>query len=271
MSRVARKIKDKRVLKLIRQYLNSGVMINGVVMSNDEGTPQGGNISPLLANIILDDLDKVLEKRGHKFCRYADDCNIYVSSKRAGERVMEGVSRYIETKLKLKINKDKSAVDIPSKRKFLGFSFYFKKEGKVGITTHKKSKTKIKDKLKKMTGRSKGRNIKNMISDINAIITGWVNYFGISEIRSFCSETDEWLRRRIRMCIWKQWKKISTRKKNLVKLGVNDSKAWEWANTRKGYWRISNSYILSTTLTNDVLGKMGLVSLSYRFKLVNSC
>lgn len=270
MSRVARKIKDKRVLKLIRQYLNSGVMINGVVISNEEGTPQGGNISPLLANIILEDLDKELEKRGHKFCRYADDCNIYVKSRKAGERVMESVSLFIEGKLKLKINKDKSAVDMPIRRKFLGFSFYNKKDGKTGIRAHEKSKKKLKIKVKEATKRSKGKSIKEIIKDINAKIIGWINYFNIADIKTYCTEIDEWIRRRLRMCIWKQWKKLKTRHDNLVKLGVDNLKAWEWANTRKGYWRISNSHILSTTLTNNVLEKLGLLSLTNRLKLANS-
>jgi RNA-directed DNA polymerase len=270
MSRVARKIKDKRVLKLIRTYLNSGIMVNGIVVSNEEGTPQGGNLSPLLANIMLDDLDKELEKRGHRFCRYADDCNIYVKSKKAGDRLMAGISKFIEIKLKLKINKDKSAVDTPMKRKFLGFSFYNKKDNHVGIRAHEKSKKKFKTKLKESTKRSRGKNIKKLLEELRMKIIGWINYFKIADIKTFCTEIDEWLRRRIRMCIWKQWKKIKTRHDNLVKLGVNNLKAWEWANTRKGYWRISNSPILSSTLNNNVLEKLGFTSLTKYLKQVNS-
>jgi group II intron reverse transcriptase/maturase len=267
MSRLARKVDDKRMLKLIRAYLNAGVMINGVVLDSLEGTPQGGNLSPLLANIMLDELDKELEKRGHTFCRYADDCNIYVKSKRAGERVMESICLFIEKKLKLKVNKDKSAVDRPSKRKFLGFSFYYKENG-VGIRVHEKSLNRLKAKLKAATGRSLGISIESRLNTIRVLIIGWINYFGIADIKSKCQELDEWLRRRIRMCIWKQWKKIKTRYQNLIKLGVKEAKAWEWANTRKGYWRISNSWILATTLTNQVLDKLGFVGLTNRYKLV---
>jgi group II intron reverse transcriptase/maturase len=269
MSRVARKIKDKRVLKLIRVYLESGVMINGVVLSTDEGTPQGGNLSPLLANIMLDDLDKELEKRDHKFCRYADDCNIYVSSQKSAERVMKSVSEFIEKRLKLKVNKSKSAVDRPWKRKFLGFSFYRKKDG-IGIRVHNKSINKLITKLKHITCRSKSISVEVRLESLAKCTIGWVNYFAIADMKSICQEIDGWLRRRIRMCIWKQWKKTRTRRNNLIKLGVRKPKAWEWANTRKGYWRISNSYILSTTLTNKVIEKLGFVSLTSRFNLVNS-
>ena len=269
MSRIARKIKDKRVLKLIRLYLESGVMINGVVFSTDEGTPQGGNLSPLLANIMLDDLDKELEKRGHVFCRYADDCNIYVSSRKSAERVMESISLFIEKKLKLQVNKSKSAVDRPCKRKFLGFSFYIKDDG-IGIRVHEKSVSKLMIKLKLYTGRSKSMSIEARLESLSKSTIGWVNYFAIADIKSKCQEIDGWLRRRIRMCIWKQWKKIRTRHNNLMKLGVKKSKALEWANTRKGYWRIANSHILSTTLTNNVIEKLGFISLTSRLNLVNS-
>jgi len=269
MSRVARKIKDKRVLKLIRLYLESGVMINGVVHTSDEGAPQGGNLSPLLANIMLDDLDKELERRGHKFCRYADDCNIYVRSQKSGERVMESISEFIEKKLKLKVNKSKSAVDRPWKRKFLGFSFYNKKDG-IGIRVHDKSVDRLINKLKACTNRNKSMSIEARLESLAKCTTGWVNYFAIADMKRKCSDIDEWLRRRIRMCIWKQWKKIKTRHDNLVRLGVNNSKAWEWANTRKGYWRISNSWILSTTLTNSVIEQLGFVSLTKRLNLVKS-
>lgn len=258
---VGRKVKDKRVLKLISWYLESGIMMNGVKVKSEEGTPQGGPLSPLLANIMLDDLDKELEKRGHKACRYADDCNIYVKSRRAGERVMEGVSHYIETVLKLKINRKKSAVDRPSKRKFLGFSFYKRKE-EVRNYIPPKPIQRFKNKVKEITARSNGRSMEERQERLNWLITGWVNYFRIADMRRVASELDMWIRRRIRMCYWKQWKKIGTRYNNLVKLGIDKWNAWQWANTRKGCWRISNSFILSKSLTNKYLKEAGFLSLT---------
>jgi RNA-directed DNA polymerase len=269
MSLVARKVKDKRVLKLIRAYLNSGVMINGVVVEVEEGCPQGGPLSPLLSNIMLDELDKELEKRGHKFCRYADDCNIYGKSKRAGERVMQSVSEYLEKKLKLKVNQEKSAVDKPQRRKFLGFSFYNKKDG-VGIRVHAKPLDKFKDRVREILSRSNGRSLEQRIKALNYLIIGWVNYFGLADMKERVKGLDEWIRRRLRMCIWKQWRKIKTRHDSLVKLGVENSKAWEHANTRKGYWRIAGSPILQCTLTNDYLFRLGFVSLSSRYSQVRS-
>lgn len=266
MSLVARKVKDKRVLKLIRAYLESGVMVNGVVVEADEGCPQGGPLSPLLSNIMLDELDKELEKRGHKFCRYADDCNIYVKSRRAGERVMQSVTGYLENVLKLTVNKEKSAVDRPWKRRFLGFSFYNKKGG-IGIRVHAKPVVKFKEKVREILSRSSGRSTEQRIKELNRCIIGWVNYFNLADMNNLAMALDEWTRRRLRMCIWKQWKKIKTRHDNLTKLGIDNTKAWEFANTRKGYWRISNSPILSRTLTNEHLTKLGLVSLTKRYSL----
>jgi RNA-directed DNA polymerase len=260
-------IKDGRVLSLIRKYLQSGVMINGVVIETEEGTPQGGNLSPLLSNIMLNELDKELTRRGLKFCRYADDCNIYVRSRKAAERVMASITKFIEDKLKLKVNKDKSSVDRPWKLKFLGFSFYYKKDG-VGIRVHPKSVEKLKRKLKEITGRSNAKGIWQRMLELKQAITGWVNYFSIADMGSLAKSLDEWLRRRIRMCFWKQWKKIKTKYDNLIKLGIAKSKAWEFANTRKGYWRISNSPVLSRTLTNEYLKKLGLSSIAERYSLV---
>lgn len=263
MSLVARKVKDKRVLKLIRKYLESGIMLNGVKVKSEEGTPQGGPLSPLLANIMLDELDKELEKRGHKSCRYADDCNIYVKSRKAGERVMESITHYIEEVLKLKISRNKSAVDKPSRRKFLGFSFYVKK-GKARNFIHRKPVERFKTRVKEITSRSNGKSMDWRKEELNHLITGWVNYFRIADMKATAKELDQWTRRRIRMCYWKQWKRIGTKHDNLVKLGIDNRKAWEFANTRKGYWRISNSYILSTSLTNEYLQKQGFLSLTNR-------
>jgi RNA-directed DNA polymerase len=263
MAQVARKVKDKRVLKLIRRYLESGVMLNGVKVKNEEGTPQGGPLSPLLANIVLDDLDKELEKRGHRFCRYADDCNIYVGSRSAGGKVMESITRYIEGKLKLKVNRNKSGVDRPSRRKFLGFSFYTRK-GEVRNFIHRKPLERFKGKVREITRRSNGRGMEWRKEALGYLITGWANYFRIADMKTLAGELDQWIRRRIRMCYWKQWKKIRTKHNELVKLGVDKRKAWEHANTRKSYWRTSGSYILSTTLTNKYLKEQGFISLTQR-------
>lgn len=263
MSLVARKVKDKRVLTLIRKYLESGVLVNGVKVKNEEGTPQGGPLSPLLANIMLDELDKELESRGHKFCRYADDCNIYVGSMKAGARVMVGITRYIESVLKLKVNRKKSAVDKPGRRKFLGFSFYMK-EGKARNFVHAKSIQRFKEKVRKITSRHNGRGMEWRRDRLARLITGWVNYFHIADMRSNARELDGWIRRRTRMCYWEQWKRIKTKHDNLVRLGLDTSKAWEYANSRKGGWCISGSAVLNRTLSNECLEKLGFPSLSRR-------
>lgn len=266
MGKLEKKIKDKRLLKLIRKYLESGVLINGIKVSSEEGTPQGGPLSPLLANIMLDDVDKELEKRGHKFCRYADDCNIYVKSKRAGLRVMDSITRIIENELKLKVNKDKSAVDIVSKRKFLGFSFYFVK-GVAKIRIHEKSIKRFKEKVKSITNRNREISMDLRLLKLNDSIKGWINYFGIANAKRKLLELDKWIRRRLRACIWKQWKKIRTRYRNLVKLGIDNWKAWEYANTRKGHWKISGSPILSKSLHNKYLESIGFVSLTQTYQM----
>jgi RNA-directed DNA polymerase len=254
MERLSRKIKDRRVLKLIRAYLESGAMINGTKISSEEGTPQGGPLSPLLANILLDEVDKELEERGHRFCRFADDCNIYVKSEKAGKRVMESIREIIEHRLKLKVNENKSAVDLVSKRKFLGFSFYFGRDG-ANIRIHEKSYKRFMNKVRDITNRNKGMSIDFRIRKLNEYTVGWVNYFAIAKASSKIIKLESWIRRRLRACIWKQWKKVKTKGQNLMKLGIGKYKAWEFANTRKGYWRISNSPILSITLNNKYLEK----------------
>jgi len=261
-------IKDGRVLSLIRKYLQSGVMINGVVKETEEGTPQGGNLSPLLSNVMLHELDRELEKRGLKYCRYADDCNIYVRSKKAAERVKASITKFIEQKLKLKVNEEKSAVDKPTRINFLGFSFYYKKGG-VGIRVHAKSVKKFKAKLKRLTGRSNALSMNLRTVRLKWLITGWVNYFSIADMRGLSTSLDRWLRRSIRMCFWKQWKKIKTKHDNLVRFGTDNSKAWEYANTRKSYWRTANSPILSTSLSIERLKKCGLPSLADMYSFVH--
>ena len=258
---LSKQIMDKRLLRLIRKYLESGVMIGGLVSSTREGTPQGGPLSPLLSNVMLHELDMELEKRGHRFCRYADDCNIYVKSKRAGERVMSGITRFIEQRLKLKVNRDKSAVDYVSRRKFLGFSFYASKDG-YRIRVDAKSIKRFKDKLRLLTSRSNGWSMEARISRLNQVIRGWVNYFYLADMHTHCLNLDEWIRRRLRMCWWKQWKKVKTRYANLTRLGLPEGKAWEYANTRKGYWHTANSPILTRVLTNTYLEQSGLLCLS---------
>ncbi len=270
MERLSRTIKDKRLLKLIRAYLESGVMINGIKVNSEEGTPQGGPLSPLLANILLDEVDKELEKRGHKFCRFADDCNIYVKSEKAGKRVMESIKKIIEGRLKLKVNEKKSAVDLVSKRKFLGFSFYFSKETGAEIRIHEKSYQRFKDKIKDITNRNTGIGMDFRIKKLNAFTVGWINYFGVAKATKKISQLEAWVRRRLRACIWKQWKKVKTRGQNLMKLGLPEYKAWKFANTRKGYWRISNSPILNTTLNNKYLENLGFKSLSKRYQLIHN-
>jgi len=261
-------IQDGRVLSLIRKYLRSGVMINGVVMETEEGTPQGGNLSPLLSNIMLNELDKELEKRGLQFCRYADDCNIYVKSRKAAERVKASITKFIEHKLKLRVNEEKSAVGRPWKRKFLGFSFYIKK-GEVGIRVHAKSAKKFKEKLRRLTGRSNAMSMNQRMVKLKQLIAGWVNYFCIADMRKLVLTLDQWLRRRIRMCLWKQWKRIKTKHDNLVRFGIENFKAWEYANTRKSYWRTANSPILSRAITNERLKKWGFPTIAARYSLVH--
>lgn len=265
MHLVARKIEDKRVLKLIRKYLKSGIMLKGIVVKSEEGAPQGGPLSPLLSNILLDELDKELERRGHKFCRYADDANIYVKSRRSGERVLKSITKFLEEKLKLKVNTEKSAVSSPTRRKFLGYSFYYGKGG-IKFRVHNKSYERLKDKIRKVTNRNVSMNFDYRIKKLNEIIVGWVNYFKLAEMRTKLKDLDSWIRRRLRACVWKTWKRVRTRYTNLMKLGVPKHKAWEYANTRKGYWRISNSPILNKTITNQRLINHGFKSLSSQYE-----
>jgi group II intron reverse transcriptase/maturase len=258
MGLIFKEVKDKRVLSLIRKYLQAGVLEQGAVVKSQKGLQQGG---PLLSNVMLNELDKELESRGLCFVRYADDCNLYVKSKRVAKRVMASITSFIEKKLKLTVNTEKSSIRKPRNFKFLGYSFYGSRNG-YEFRVHKKSLVKLKSKLKYLTGRSRIGNIQSTYGKLRQIIIGWVNYFKMAKMKARLRELDEWLRRRIRMCHWKQWKKISTRYRNLKKLGVEKHKAWEFANTRKGYWRIANSPILSRSITNARLKKAGLITLS---------
>jgi len=235
MDRLSKTIEDKRLLKLIRRYLQAGLMDNGVRVQTTIGTPQGGPLSPLLANIVLNELDKELEKRGHRFCRYADDCNIYVRTPRAGERVMQSVTRFIESQLRLTVNQGKSAVDKPSRRQFLSFSFYWNKAG-AQICIAAKAKKRLKDKMRALTSRRQNNMpLEDRIDRINQYSRGWIGYFALAEAKSFLEAMDSTLKRRLRMCIWKQWKRVRTRYSNLRTLGMNHTDAIKYANTRKGY------------------------------------
>ena len=265
MHLVAKKIEDKRVLKLIRKYLNSGVMLEGMVVKSEDGAPQGGPLSPLLSNILLDKLDKELERRGHRFCRYADDCNVYVKSIRAGERVLKSITKFLEQELKLKVNAEKSAVSSPTKRKFLGYSFYYGKGG-IKFRVHDKSYERLKEKIKDITNRNVSMNFNYRIKKLNEIVVGWVNYFKLADMKTKLRELDQWIRRRLRAVVWKTWKLVRTRFKNLMKLGVPKGKAWEYANTRKSYWRIAKSPILNKTITNQRLINHGFKSLSSQYE-----
>ncbi|MCZ2260494.1 group II intron reverse transcriptase/maturase [Sporosarcina sp. G11-34] len=266
MGTLAKRIQDKRLLKLVRKYLKSGIMINGIVSASEEGTPQGGPLSPLLSNIVLDELDTELEKRGHKFVRYADDCNIYVKTKKAGNRVMTSVTSFIEEKLKLKVNLEKSAVDRPWRRKFLGFSFTIHKEPKVRIA--KESVRRMKNKIREITSRKKPYPLAYRIKKLNQYLMGWCGYFALADTPSVFIEFDSWIRRRLRMCIWKAWKLPRTKVRKLTGLGVPKGKAYEWGNTRKSYWRISKSPILHRALDNSYWNHQGLKSLSSRYEVL---
>ncbi|MBU7591269.1 group II intron reverse transcriptase/maturase [Metabacillus halosaccharovorans] len=263
------RIKDPKVLQLIRRYLQSGVMEKGLVSPNTEGTPQGGPLSPLLSNLVLDELDKELEKRGLRFVRYADDCNIYVRSRRAGERIMESITTFIERKLKLKVNHEKSAVDRPWKRKFLGFTFTFhRKEPKVRIA--KQSIQRFKQRIREITSRKWSISMKDRIEKLNRYLVGWLGYYQLADTPSVLAKLDGWIRRRLRMIRWKEWKKVKTKHRNLKKLGIKPNKAWEWANTRLGYWRIAKSPILDRALDNHYWLNQGLKSLFTRYQILRS-
>lgn len=261
MSLVAKTISDKPTLKLIRRYLQSGIMENGVVTVNREGTPQGGPLSPLLSNIILNELDKELEKKGHRFVRYADDSNIYVKSQKAGERVKKNISEFIEKKLKLKVNEEKSAVGKPKARIFLGVSFY-QMWKKTRIYVPKKTKKRFEDKLKRLTNRNWGVSMEYRILKLNQLIQGWGNYFKVGDIKKYAKLLDAHIRRRLRACRWKEWKKTRTKYRNLVKLGISKNEAWRNANSRKSYWRMSNTPTLDNAMKIEYWNGLGLKSLS---------
>ncbi len=256
MARVARRVGDKRLLKLMRAYLSAGVMEDGLVSPTDEGTPQGGPLSPLLSNIVLDDLDRELERRGHRFVRYADDCNIYVQSPRAGERVMEGITRFIERKLKLKVNRAKSAVARPGERKFLGFSFTAGRDPKRRIAP--KALERFKTRVRELTRRSRGVSLQRMVDDLRRYLTGWKAYFGLCQTPSVMQELDSWIRRRLRCVVWKQWKRGRTRFRELRRRGISKALAAQSAGSAHGPYRLSRSPALSYAFPGVHFRSMGL-------------
>ena len=257
---LSRTIKDNRVVSLIQKFLNAGIMDKGMFIKSEMGVPQGGPISPILANIMLNELDQNLDKWGYRFVRYADDLMIFTKSKRAGQRQYQKVSKFIEGKLKLKINKEKTTITNLNQVKYLGYAFYRIKD-KWRFKAHPKSINKLKDKLRVVTSRSNGMSIEERKTKLNQAIRGWVQYFKLADMKSIMQTVDKWLRRRIRMITWKRWKKVKTKYENLQKLGIAKGKAWEWANTRKSYWHTSKSWILTTTLTNARFEKQGYLSM----------
>lgn len=261
MARVARKITDKRVLKLIRGYLNIGAMADGVGEKKEEGTAQGGPLSPLLANILLDDLDKELTRRGLRFVRYADDCNIFVASRRAGTRVMESITRFVEVKLKLKVNRDKSAVERPWKRKFLGFSFLSNQQATIRLAPQTISR--LKEKIRELTNRTRPIAMEERITRLNRYLRGWIGYFRLASARKHCERLDKWIRRRLRMCLWKQWKRVRTRIRELRALGQPDWVSFMMANSRRGAWAMSRN--MNNALPTSYWEAKGLRSLLSRY------
>ena len=260
MSKLSKSISDKEVLRLIRRYLQSGIMEDGIVRRNEGGTPQGGNLSPILSNIVLDELDKELESRGHRFVRYADDISIFVKTPKAGERVMRSVSLWIEKQLKLKVNAEKSGVKHCSKTGLLGYGFYKSKDG-YKFRVQASSIKRFQVKLKRLTNRSRSISLDDRLEKLRQTIQGWLNYYGLANCKSRIIRLDEWLRRRVRMCIWKTWKLVRTKMRSLIKLGISKQRAYMWANSRKGYWRISGSPIVQRALTNRRLEQRGYRSL----------
>jgi len=269
MNLLSRTIDDGDVLSLIRKFLVSGVMIGTTFEETPIGTPQGGNLSPLLSNIMLNELDKELEKRGLQFVRYADDCNILVGSRKAAERVMRTVSDFIERKLGLKVNVTKSKIGKPHEIKFLGFGYFKDKEGIYQAKPHEQSILKLKRKLKALTSRNWSISLDNRLRKLKLQIVGWVSYFRIGKMKSILSKIDEHLRRRIRIVIWKQWKTIHKRYESLRKLGINHETAYMTANSRKSYQCVSTSYALHRGITNERLSRRGLISLLAQYEKVH--
>lgn len=259
MSRLARRIKDKRILKLIRNYLQAGMMNEGIASQRSQGMPQGGPLCPLLSNILLDELDKELERRGHRFCRYADDVNVHVQSRRAGERVLSSVTRFLEKTLKLKVNQEKSAVDRPWKRRFLGYSITWHRKPKLKVAPQ--SVAKLKEELKRWFRAGRGRKLGRFLEPLKPFLRGWFNYFRLSEVKITFEKLDEWIRRRLRCILWRQWKRPRTRRKKLERLGLSKERAWKSSVNGRGPWWNSGASHMNQALPKRYFAKQGLISL----------
>lgn len=265
MERLSRNISDKRLLRIIRRYLEAGLLQNGIFEERKLGMPQGGNLSPLLSNIMLDELDKELERRGHKFCRYADDCNIYVKSQEAGERVLKSITEFLGIRLKLKVNETKSAVSHATKRKFLGYSFRVDSDLKVA----NQSLVKFKNRIRELTSRNRGRKLEHVIKELNQYLNGWISYFRLSANISVFNGLDSWIRRRLRCYRLKQRKRTYSVYKFLVELGVSVQNAWKLAKSSKGWWRLSLNPNIHTAMSNVWFDRSGLVSLEKKVASYN--
>jgi RNA-directed DNA polymerase len=260
MSRIAKRVKDKRVLKLIRAYLNAGMMEEGLVKPTEEGVPQGGPLSPILSNLLLDDLDKELEKRGLRFVRFADDCNTYVGSQRAGERVMESITKFLSKQLRLKVNEAKSAVGRPWQRKFLGFSFTNQKQPRRRIAPE--ALKRAKERIKKLTCRKRGNTLNQIIEELTSYLRGWIGYFGYCETPKVLQDLEKWLRRKLRCLIWKRWKRSTTRFKRLRAMGLTITQAREGAGSGvHGPWRMSQTPPINSALSIKYFQSLGLPAL----------
>jgi RNA-directed DNA polymerase len=264
MARVARKVGDKRLLGLIRRYLQAGVMSEGLIQGHEEGTPQGGPLSPLLSNILLDDLDKELERRGHRFCRYADDCNIYVKSAKAGERVMESITRFLKKRLRLQINREKSAVDRPWARKFLGYSMTWHRSPKLKVSSS--SVKRAKAHIQEIVRRGRGRSLAKVIGELTPFLRGWVNYFRLSQVKVSFEELDQWIRRKFRCILWRQWKRPRTRAKKLMERRIEKARAFTAAYNGRGPWWNAGASHMNAAVTAKWLQHRGLLSLLTEFQ-----
>ncbi len=269
MSRIARKVKDARVLKLIRRYLEAGLMSEGGVSARTEGTPQDGTLSPLLSNILLTDLDRELERRGQRFCRYADDCNLYVKSEAAGQHAMAAITDYLERKLKLRVNRDKSAVARPWQRKFLGYSVTWHKQARLKIADS--SLKRLKDRVREIVVGNASRNLDQTIAALNPVLRGWVSYYRLTEVKGVLQELDGWIRRKLRCLLWRQWKRPATRNKRLQARGLDETRAWKSASNGRGpWWNAGTSHMNAAYPKHffDVLGLVSLLDTQQRFQHV---
>jgi group II intron reverse transcriptase/maturase len=259
MSRVARRVQDERILKLIRRYLEAGMMSEGIVSARAQGTPQGGPLSPLLSNILLTDLDRELERRGHRFCRYADDCNIYVKSEAAGQHAMAAITDYLERKLKLQVNRDKSAVARPWQRKFLGYSVTMHKQARLKIADS--SLKRLKDRVREIVVGNASRNLGKTIEALNPVLRGWTSYFRLTEVKGVLQELDGWIRRKLRCLLWRQWKRPATRNKRLQERGLGETRAWKSASNGHGPWWNAGASHMNAAYPKRFFDELGLVSL----------